>query len=248
MPDNLEDTAVDIALTLPPADCRRLAAAATDGPAGLRRFERSTAGTLVRHAAQRLLAVWGTDHDPAEVAGLLRGASAGVAKQRAHQTVDVVWTGPDSGLSTSRTTETVVAELVDQARVSLLLVSYNVTPYAKLDRALRAAADRGVEIILLLERPADNASFHAARRDPFPGLPALRWAWPAVHRPPGAALHAKLIVVDDEIAFVSSANLSGRATTDNLECGLLIRGGPTATTIRRYLTTLFHSGRLISSS
>jgi cardiolipin synthase A/B len=39
-------------------------------------------------------------------------------------------------------------------------------------------------------------------------------------------LHVKVIVVDDRIALVSSANLTGCVMEANLECGILIRGGP----------------------
>jgi phosphatidylserine/phosphatidylglycerophosphate/cardiolipin synthase-like enzyme len=247
VPRTLEEVVVEIALSLPPRDCERIAAAMTAaGRDGLRHFAQITAGTLLRGAASELLEAWTIDRLPAEVAGLLRGASAGIARQRMEQAIDVVWTGPDSGLSTSRSTEVVVSELVGEAQVRLLLVSYNVTPYQELDTALRTAAARGVEILLLLERPADNDHFRAPRRDPFPGLPASRWAWPGNRRPPGASLHAKLIVVDHHTAFVSSANLSGRAATDNLECGLLVRGGNTARDIRNHLIDLYRAGHLLS--
>ena len=39
-------------------------------------------------------------------------------------------------------------------------------------------------------------------------------------------MHAKILVVDRRIALVGSANLTGHALERNLECGVLIRGGP----------------------
>jgi len=67
---------------------------------------------------------------------------------------------------------------------------------------------------------------------------------PAAQRPPGAALHAKVIVVDDRIALVGSANLTGRAMEANLECGILIRGGPQLRAIRDHIAGLRAAGIL----
>jgi cardiolipin synthase A/B len=73
---------------------------------------------------------------------------------------------------------------------------------------------------------------------PFSGLGAVRLHWPRGQRPAGASLHAKVIVVDDGIALVGSANLTNRAMETNLECGILIRGGPQPQAIRRHITEL----------
>jgi phosphatidylserine/phosphatidylglycerophosphate/cardiolipin synthase-like enzyme len=68
--------------------------------------------------------------------------------------------------------------------------------------------------------------------------------WPVDKRPPGAALHAKIIVVDDRIALITSANLTSRAMETNLECGILIRGGPQPRAIRDHITGLQAHGYL----
>jgi cardiolipin synthase len=109
--------------------------------------------------------------------------------------------------------------------------------------ALQAAAGRGVEIVLVVERHADNSAYTGASA-PFPGLPALRLHWPADQREAGAALHAKIIVVDEKIALVGSANLTSRAMETNLECGILLHGGPYPPAIRAHITDLYVTGRL----
>lgn len=38
-------------------------------------------------------------------------------------------------------------------------------------------------------------------------------------------MHAKAAIADDKLALVTSANLTDRAVSDNLELGVLIRGG-----------------------
>ncbi len=117
------------------------------------------------------------------------------------------------------------------------LVSYATHNEPSIKAALSAATARNVAVTLLAERHEDNPSYTAAGT-PFPGLNVLRLHWPASSRPPGAALHAKIIVVDDQVALVGSANLTSRAMESNLECGILIRGGPQPRAIRDHITGL----------
>jgi phosphatidylserine/phosphatidylglycerophosphate/cardiolipin synthase-like enzyme len=98
-------------------------------------------------------------------------------------------------------------------------------PSASIRQALHAAVQRGVDLTLLLERNADNPGFGGSD-DPFPRIAARRLAWPANARAAGASMHAKVLVVDRKTALVGSANLTGHALERNLECGLLVRGGP----------------------
>lgn len=157
--------------------------------------------------------------------------------------MQVAWTGPASSVDSSRLTAPVVAGLVDGATAEIVLASFAVHPDDLIDTALRSAADRGVDITLVLERPADNPHFKSFT-DAFPGLPARRLVWPLDRRPAGAALHAKVIVVDGRDALVGSANLTGRAMDDNLECGVLIRGGAAPRAIRDHLFGLLYGGEL----
>ena len=158
--------------------------------------------------------------------------------------MSVVWTGPESGVSSSRLTAAAVIELINAARSEILLVSYATHTEPSITAALSAAAARGVAVTLLAERHEDNPSY-TALGTPFPGLGALRLHWPAKSRPPGAALHAKIIVVDDQVALVGSANLTSRAMESNLECGILIRGGPQPRAIRDHITGLYAAGLLL---
>jgi phosphatidylserine/phosphatidylglycerophosphate/cardiolipin synthase-like enzyme len=51
---------------------------------------------------------------------------------------------------------------------------------------------------------------------------------------PGGVLHAKAIVADDEVVFVTSANLTEAALDRNIELGVLIRDRAFALTIGGY--------------
>jgi phosphatidylserine/phosphatidylglycerophosphate/cardiolipin synthase-like enzyme len=181
--------------------------------------------------------------EAAYLSGLLAGAGRAVDRGRAYQSVSVVWTGPESGISSSRLTAATVIELIDSARSSILLVSYATQTEPQISAALSAAVARDVAVTLLAERHADNPSYSSAAT-PFPGLNALRLHWPSSSRPLGAALHAKIIVVDDEVALVGSANLTSRAMESNVECGILIRGGPQPPAIRDHIMDLHATGCL----
>jgi phosphatidylserine/phosphatidylglycerophosphate/cardiolipin synthase-like enzyme len=182
--------------------------------------------------------------EPAYLEGVLMGAIRAVERARRHQSVSVVWTGPESGVSSSRLTAATVIELINSAQSEILLVSYATHTEPSINAALAAAIARGVLVTLLAERYQDNPSYTASGM-PFPGLGALRLHWPASARQPGASLHAKVIVVDDKVALVGSANLTNRAMESNLECGILIRGGPQPRAIRDHITGLYAAELLI---
>ena len=241
--DGVADWACRIAERLPPADVRRLAEAAAGGEPGVRQLRAGTGSVILRDACDQLRHRL-SYAEPAYVEGLLIGAVRAVERARRHQSVSVVWTGPESGVSSSRLTAATVIELINAAQSEILLVSYATHTEPSINTALAAALARGVLVTLLAERHQDNPSYTASGM-PFPGLGALRLHWPAAARPPGASLHAKVIVVDDKVALVGSANLTNRAMESNLECGILIRGGPQPRAIRDHITSLYAAGRLL---
>ena len=57
-------------------------------------------------------------------------------------------------------------------------------------------------------------------------------------------LHAKAVIADGRLAFVSSANLTGSGLEHNLELGILIRGGPVPRRIAEHFTSLIAAGVL----
>lgn len=227
---------------LPPADVRSLARAAAMGVSAVTELRVSTGGAVVRRECDELLARLGRSN-AAYLAGVLDGAAAAAERSRGRQSVEVVWTGPSSDVSTGRFTAVTVTDLITESRRELLLVTYMVHRDRVLTGALTAAVERGVTITLVYERHDDNRQF-SSEAVPFPGLDAIRLHWPRVSRPARAALHAKVMVVDDHVALVGSANLTGQAMEANLECGILIRGGPQPRAIRDHITGLTVAGHL----
>ena len=240
-PLDLEDWACRLAERMPASDVRQLSRAAAEGEPGVRYLRATTSSGVLREACDQLLMRL-RFAAPAYLAGLLTGAVHSVERARLYQSVSVVWTGPESGVS-SRLTAATVIDLIGAARSGILLVSYATHTEPQISAALSAAVARGVVVTLLTERHADNPAYSSAAT-PFPGLDALRLHWPAAVRPFGAALHAKIIVVDDKVALVGSANLTSRAMESNLECGILIRGGPQPRAIRDHISGLHAAGLL----
>ncbi len=215
---------------LPREFARTLAEALVAGPDAVRALRGDATLPSSRQAVEQALAAAKQTQGPF-LAGLLLGRLEAAAEQ---PTITPVWTGPDSTAGPTRLTLAVVADLIDAATAELVLVSYATHPSAQVRQALDRAVSRGVEVTLLLERPVDNQSFHGVD-DPFPGLDVRRLAWPASHRPAGASMHAKILVIDGRVALIGSANLTGMAMLHNLECGLLVRGGPLPGQVARHL-------------
>ncbi len=234
------DLAVELGRALPPADVRALATAARAGLPAVHRMRSDAGGVGVRTACARLVA---TDFAPDDRLMFAGALLATLHPDPQSAALDVVWTGPDTPVATGRLTSAVVVDLIGQAVTDILLIGYAVHTEPTITRALEQAHERGAAITLVLERHLDNPAF-SGTSTPFPRLVATRLAWPASARPPGGSLHAKVIVVDGISALIGSANLTGAALSRNLECGLLVRGGPEPGAVRAHIRALLNIGLL----
>jgi cardiolipin synthase A/B len=217
---------------LPRDFARKLIDALQEGQEALQELRSSTVLPESAAAVQAAMTLDRQGSGP-YAAGVLAGRLGALDEQ---PSVTPVWTGPESDRGHGRLTLAVVADLIDEAQSEILLVSYATMPGASIRWALQDAEERGVALTFLFERKADNPGFGGSD-DPFRGIAARRLAWPASARPPGASMHAKVLVVDRETALVGSANLTGHALERNLECGLLIRGGPVPALLADHLLT-----------
>ncbi len=208
------------------------------GPAALVRLAGTATGPQLGAAARALARVAAVD--PSFAAGLV---AAQLVPERPEPSVELVWTGPTSASTSHRLTGAVVDRLIGEATSRLLLMSYAFREVTELVAALRAAVQRDVELVVVAERSEDNRRF-TGHGDPLAGLPALRLGWPRQRREPGAAMHAKVLVVDDAAALIGSANLTQSALTRNLECGVLLRGGSRPAQIWQHVLGLRDAGVL----
>ena len=220
MSQSPEALAATWAKELPREFCRKLAIALRSGPEAVRALKAAAVLPSSLVAVKAALEILQAGDGP-YTSGLLTARLEGLSET---PEVVPVWTGPDSFENVGRLTSAVIADLIGEARSEILLISYATFPDAEVRAALSAAVERGVALITLLERREDNPNYEGGS-DPFHGLAARHLYWPGHERPPGAAMHAKVLVVDRRIALVGSANLTGPGLEKNLECGLLVRGG-----------------------
>ena len=164
------------------------------------------------------------------LAGALRGAAATVADLRRRESAELVWTGPTTSAVPVRQTDTVLVQLLGEAVREILLVSFVAHAVPSVVDALNAAAQRGVEITVVLERSVamggrvSGDSVERIRR----AVPSARpYVWAAEPDASGfrGAIHAKCAVIDAVSCLVTSANLTSAALERNMELGVLLRGG-----------------------
>ncbi|MDY0003267.1 MAG: DISARM system phospholipase D-like protein DrmC [Polyangia bacterium] len=186
------------------------------------------------HLAGRLGRLEGIDR-----AGVLAVLEVALAEREGAQerTVELVWTGPETRVSTSRDTAVVVRQLFTSARRSVLVAGYAFDHGEEIFRPLHTAMqERNVRVDMFLdlrERApvgVTSESFAARKMEEFleenwpfgDPLPRLFYA-PATITPDSmASVHAKCVVVDEASTLITSANFTDRGQSRNIEIGVLI--------------------------
>jgi len=188
-----------------------------------------------------------------EIAFGLRTATHTATLIGTAESIDLVWTGPKTGLIPTRNTEQAIREVIDEARTSLFIVSYVFYNASSIVDSLNGATKRGVSVRILLESSTDHggavigdgiAAMHRAVPD------ADLYIWNPTEKAVSAgsltaAVHAKCAVADHRIAFVTSANLTSAAMERNMELGILVRGGTTPDRLHNHLDALVHTRTII---
>jgi phosphatidylserine/phosphatidylglycerophosphate/cardiolipin synthase-like enzyme len=185
------------------------------------------------------------------VAVALMTAAKSELKHRQEETVEIVWTGPETAETRFRQTEQAILEVVNRASRRLTVVSYAVFRIPRIREALVAAANRGVGIRLIVETP--NRIKGQGEYDCLSALgshvssASSVYFWPQENRPRDdngkiAILHVKSAVADGHQLFLSSANFTDYAFTINMELGLLVTGGKLPEQVERHFDKLVEAG------
>jgi cardiolipin synthase A/B len=194
-----------------------------------------------------LLNAWlSLDISPDEVAGMLNGASYAYHKAKLEQSIELVWTGPATGLVPTRKTEQALLEVINTASDELFLTSYVAYKVELIMDALKRALVRGVGISILLESSDEyggSITLDAIKnmQKYLPKSQIYYWSKKEDIFIDGK-VHAKVVVADEKICFISSANLTGYAMEKNMEAGILIQGGETPRQLHQYLKALITTG------
>lgn len=143
--------------------------------------------------------------------------------------LDIVWTGPESRVSTSRDTAVMVREMFAAAEHTVFVAGFRFSHgsdiFAPLHHVMKT---RGVTTDIILD--CDPTSGARAARDLFLqtnwkfGAPLPRLHYDPRTATPGtnASMHAKCVIVDQRWTLITSANFTDRAQTRNIELGVVI--------------------------
>ncbi|MEX0331253.1 MAG: phospholipase D family protein [Puniceicoccaceae bacterium] len=142
-------------------------------------------------------------------------------------------------------------EWFGRAEKELILVSAYLIPTPELEAAIEAAENRGVRVRILTNslRSNNHVAAHSAYRH---HIHSLLGHGAEVHEVRALAkdrgtyirhpveekelgLHAKLVLIDDNLTFIGSANLDPRSLRLNTEMGLLIESPSLNTRVREVL-------------
>lgn len=184
------------------------------------------------------------------------------ARPRAEESIDLVTTGPEAAGVTNRDTRAVVRELFTAAERSVTVVGYAVYQGKQVFEALARRADERPELAVRMfldvqrrrtDRSLSNQIVHRfAQRFRASEWPGARM--PQVYYDPRSleldtvqrsSLHAKCVVIDRSVAFISSANFTEAAQKRNIEIGTLIRAPSFAERLESHFEALVASGLVV---
>lgn len=210
-----------------------------------------------RGPLRRLVEIWQlmcSDQPGSILATALLAMSHYDTSLRREIQVEPVWTAPRIGATGLRRTEQVVLEMIGAATVSIWLIAFAAYKVPLVSNALRAAVARGVRLRLVLEDR--EVSEGKVAFDPLPALSAAGlgdaevYVWPIDQRPRDergrhGTLHAKGLVVDDRMAFITSANMTDAALNINMELGVALHVPVAARQMSDQLLGMIAQGVLI---
>jgi phosphatidylserine/phosphatidylglycerophosphate/cardiolipin synthase-like enzyme len=140
--------------------------------------------------------------------------------------------------------------VIESAKKRLFMVSFVAYEVTSIGKALKDASERHVRIDVLLESSIERGGKVTTdsvktMKDVVPSVNVYVWhaATHDLHKSSLiGSVHAKCAVSDGELAFITSANLSGAAMERNMELGILVRGGHLPEQLHRHLESLVTTG------
>lgn len=183
------------------------------------------------------------------------------ARAELHPDIDVVTTGPETDETDTRDTSLVVQELFKNAQKTVVLVGYAIYQgdeiFATLARRMTDNQNLEVSFFVEIERPRDDPSTIESTLKKYKER-FIKSQWPAGCREPtiyydprslgrkkNSSLHAKCLVIDGKVIFVSSANFSRAGQHKNIELGITFRSRLVARQIELHFNGLVRNHSLI---
>jgi cardiolipin synthase A/B len=176
----------------------------------------------------------------------IRAVAYALDRSRGEGSLEIAWTGPSTQAVPVRRVDQVMYELIDGARTALLLTSFVTWGADAALAALKRACDRGVKVSIVLETATESGGaleFDGMNRFREQVPRATFYYWPLERRPRddngrNGILHVKCLVRDGKEALITSANLTTKALEQNMELGLIVRGGDVPVRLMRHFEQL----------
>jgi phosphatidylserine/phosphatidylglycerophosphate/cardiolipin synthase-like enzyme len=212
---------------------------------------------LAGNAAAELQGLANQDFQATQIATLLESLLIDRKNRPTPEDViDLVVSGPESAAAANRDTAVVVRDLFASAQESVLVAGYAVYQGQHVFRALADRMEQvpllRVQLFLDIQRPLGDTTIENLLVEQF--LNRFRTQqWPDGKRLPDiyydprslstegvtrSCLHAKCVVVDRHVVFISSANFTEAAQDRNIEVGLLVRSSNIARQLSEHFMTL----------
>jgi phosphatidylserine/phosphatidylglycerophosphate/cardiolipin synthase-like enzyme len=170
--------------------------------------------------------------------------------------LELVWTGPEAPNATARDTSVLVRSLFDRARQAVVIAGFRFDHGEHILAPLHAVMrDHGVEATVFMDlnrSPDELLSVPAFARLVVDTFLARNWPFgeplPTFYYDPrpgdvgGASLHAKCIVIDEQLTLITSANFTDRGQTRNIELGALVEDHDFATSVVAQWRGLINTG------
>lgn len=209
-----------------------------------------------RDLVSSLFRIWKSQNEdlsPEAISIALKSAYLADDYQRKNQQLEIVWTGPSEINTSFRRTDQALLELINSSTKKLLIVTFVAYRMEEIKEALLAASKRGVEITFILESPdiSENKIYLDTIKSIGKKLAESSkvYIWPLErrlkdHNGKHGSLHAKCAVADENMSFISSANLTNYALNLNMEMGILIKSKDIAKSITDHFESLALNGVL----
>lgn len=183
---------------------------------------------------------------PKELSVAMLSASQTSMLYERRSAVELVWTGPTTGLVPVRHTEQVLRQVIQSSKRRLFIVSYVAYKVNSIIQALQDAIDRQVQISILLEQQGERVTVDSVKNVKQVIPTANIYVWndnvDLVQRNTAGVVHAKCAVADGKVALITSANLTDAAMERNMELGVLFKGGALPEKLDRHLEALVSTG------
>ncbi|MCI0391383.1 MAG: DISARM system phospholipase D-like protein DrmC [Acidobacteria bacterium] len=228
-----------------------------DWPASKIRVIQNIAHPSYRTLAANFLDCWqdqAGELSSQSVCAALLTATESEKAHREHQSIELVWTGPEVGVIPLRRTEQALLQVIESAAQTITIISYAIYNIDRVSTALVNAANRGVTSSVIIETPdrieGQNTYNTLKALGPSVASQCNVYLWPMEKRQKDAGgrpgiLHVKCAVADSRLMFLSSANLTEYAFTLNMELGLLITGGTLPEQVEKQFNRMIQMGVLV---